>query len=103
MTLKCERNKSSTHQELIKLDQSIEKYKRITAVLERVLKWKNLAKALGGTLVPLFAAGPPAFGIALGVVLTIFLIEKLLHVYFVYKLNQSVERYNSLTNSLSSI
>lgn len=97
MTLKCERNNSVTHPELLKLDQSIEKYKKITAVLERALSWKNFAKALGGTIVPLFVAGPAAFGIALGVVLTIFLIEKLLHIYFVHKLNQSVERYNSYT------
>lgn len=95
MTLKCERNNSVHHQELIKLDRSIEKYKRITAVLERVLTWKNFAKAVGGTIVPLFAAGPVAFGIALGVVLTIFLIEKLLHLFFVYKMNQAIERYNS--------
>jgi hypothetical protein len=51
---------------------------------------------MAGTVVVLFTFGPKAFALAAGIVLAVFLIEKLAHLYFTHKYNQNVALLNNM-------
>jgi hypothetical protein len=77
---------------------NIEKYQSILKKLESSLTWQKFTKAIAGTFVVCMVGGPKAFAVAISVVLAVFIIEKLAHLYFTHKYNQNMAIVNSTSS-----
>lgn len=95
-----------SHQLIFKTDVSkdkvsiaaIARLKKIVDNLESSLKWDKFVGSLASCILSFVIGGPVSGAIAISVVVGIFAIQKIAHLYFLHKYNQSVAKLNDLMN-----